>query len=435
LNFADNSYEGLFEVTKVPMRDGEGNVTGLLGIARDITERKKHEEELKRKDADLNAAQALAHIGNWRLEMKQNLLEWSEETYRIFGVEIGTPLSYEVFLSAIHPDDRMKVDQAWQEALRGAAYEIEHRILVNGELKWVREHAQLETDDEGHLLAGVGSVQLITERKLYEERLETLANYDPLTGLANRALLLSHLQNTLVQAKRHKDQIALLMFDLDRFKDINDSYGHGAGDELLRSVAERFGSRLREGDLISRLGGDEFAVVLEHLAHPEDAGRLAEEMISTLSSEYKLSSGASIHIGASAGIVLFPDHGDEASTLLQHADAALYKAKAEGRGTYRYYTDALTDSARRRIECETRLRRAIFNNEFEVYYQPQVHIQTGRIVGAEALIRWNDSERGIISPGVFIPIAEETGLIGDIGEWVLNETCRQGKIWLDQGIG
>ncbi|MGA9045842.1 EAL domain-containing protein [Sulfuricurvum sp.] len=433
LSFADKSYEGLFEVTKVPMKDGEGNVTGLLGIARDITERKKHEEELKRKDADLNAAQSLAHIGNWRLDMKQNLLEWSEETYRIFGVEIGTPLSYELFLSAIHPDDRMKVDRAWQAALRGAAYEIEHRILVKGELKWVREHAQLETDDEGHLLAGVGSVQLITERKLYEERLEMLANYDPLTGLANRALLLSHLQNTLIQAKRHKDQIALLMFDLDRFKDINDSYGHGAGDELLRSVAERFGSRLREGDLISRLGGDEFAVVLEHLAHPEDAGRLAEEMIASLSSEYKLSSGASIHIGASAGIVLFPEHGDEASTLLQHADAALYKAKAEGRGTYRYYTDALTDSARRRIECETRLRRAILNNEFEVYYQPQVHIQTGRIVGAEALIRWNDTERGIISPGVFIPIAEETGLIGDIGEWVLNETCRQGKIWLDQG--
>lgn len=433
LKFGDGSYEGIFDTIKTPMKDAAGNTIGVLGIARDVTERKMREEELKRKDADLNAAQALAHIGNWRLDIRQNLLEWSEETYRIFGVEIGTPLTYELFLSAIHPDDRMKVDQAWQAALRGEVYAIEHRILVKGELKWVREHAQLETDDAGNLLAGVGSVQLITERKLYEERLETLANYDPLTGLANRALLLSHLQNTLIQAKRHKELIALLMFDLDRFKDINDSYGHGAGDELLRSVAERFGSRLREGDLISRLGGDEFAVVLEHLAHPEDAGRLAEEMIATLSSEYKLSSGASIHIGASAGIVLFPDHGDEASTLLQHADAALYKAKAEGRGIYRYYTDALTDSARRRIECETRLRRAILHNEFEVYYQPQVHIQTGRIVGAEALIRWNDSERGIISPGVFIPIAEETGLIGDIGEWVLNETCRQGKIWLDQG--
>ncbi len=273
----------------------------------------------------------------------------------------------------------------------------------------------------------------ITERKRYEERLETLANYDSLTGLANRSLLLSHLQNSIIQGKRHKTQIALLMFDLDRFKDINDSYGHSAGDELLQQVAERFGSRLREGDIISRLGGDEFAVIIDHLVRPEDAGRLAEEMIATLESGYKLSGGASIHIGASAGIVLFPDHGESASELLQHADAALYKAKAEGRGRYRYYTDELTDSARKRIECETRLRYAIKKGEFEVYYQPQVHIQTGRIVGAEALIRWNDPERGIISPVVFIPIAEETGLIGDIGEWVLNETCRQGKIWLDQG--
>jgi len=273
----------------------------------------------------------------------------------------------------------------------------------------------------------------ITERKVYEEQLETLANFDPLTGLANRAQLFSKLQNSITQAKRHKTQIALLMFDLDRFKDINDSYGHSAGDELLKQVAERFGSRLREGDLISRLGGDEFAIVLEHLARPEDAGRLAEEMIEALGAEYKLSSGALIHIGSSVGIVLFPDNGDDASELLQHADAALYKAKAEGRGTYHYYTDELTDSARKRIECETRLRRAVANQEFEVYYQPQVHIATGRIVGAEALIRWNCPVRGVVTPALFIPIAEETGLIGEIGEWVLNETCRQGKIWLDQG--
>lgn len=273
----------------------------------------------------------------------------------------------------------------------------------------------------------------ITERKKYEERLEILANYDPLTGLANRSLLMAHLQNLIVQGKRHKTQIGLIMFDLDRFKDINDSYGHSAGDEVLQQVAERFGSRLREGDIISRLGGDEFAIIVDNLVRPEDAGRLADEMISALESEYRLSGGALIHIGASAGIVLFPDHGESASELLQHGDAALYKAKAEGRGRYRYYTDELTESARRRIECETRLRYGIKNEEFEVYYQPQVHIQTGRIVGAEALIRWNDPIRGVVSPVEFIPIAEETGLIGEIGEWVLNETCRQGKVWLDRG--
>jgi diguanylate cyclase (GGDEF)-like protein/PAS domain S-box-containing protein len=308
LKFADGSYEGTFEVTKVPMRDSSGSVNGLLGIARDIT-----------------------------------------------------------------------------------------------------------------------------ERKLYEERLETLANYDPLTGLANRALFQSHLQNSIEKAKRHQSEIALLMFDLDRFKDINDSYGHGAGDELLQMVSKRFLERLREGDMISRLGGDEFAVVIENTIRPEDAGKLAEEMIGALAQEYRLSGGAVIHIGSSVGIAVFPGNGKDSATLLQNADAALYKAKSEGKGVYRYYTDELTDSARQRIECETRLRRAVVNQEFEVYYQPQVHIATGRIVGAEALIRWNDPMRGIVSPLEFIPIAEETGLIGEIGEWVLNETCRQGKIWLDQG--
>jgi diguanylate cyclase (GGDEF)-like protein/PAS domain S-box-containing protein len=413
--------------------DGEGRAVKGIGVVQDFTERVRHEEELRRKDADLGAAQALAHIGSWRLDVARNLLEWSDETYRIFGIEIGAPISYEMFLSAIHPDDREKVDYAWQSALKGSAYQIEHRIIVNGELKWVRENARLETDGAGKLYAGVGTVQLITERKLYEERLETLANYDPLTGLANRALLMSHLQNSIEQARRAKSQIALIMFDLDRFKDINDSYGHGAGDELLGLVASRFTTRLREGDLIGRLGGDEFAVVLENMLLPEDAGRLAKEMIDTLGLEYKLSGGALIHIGASAGIALFPNHGYDAHVLLQHADAALYKSKSEGRGTYFYYTDELTASARKRIECETRLRRAISNSEFEVYYQPQVHLGTGRIVGAEALLRWNDPDRGRVSPTEFIPIAEETGLIREIGEWVLNETCRQGKIWLDQG--
>ena len=288
-------------------------------------------------------------------------------------------------------------------------------------------------NSDGNVVGVLGIARDITDRKRYEEQLETLANYDPLTGLANRALLSSHLKNSIEKAKRNKKQISVLMFDLDRFKDVNDSFGHAAGDELLQQVAQRFDMRLRDGDIISRLGGDEFAIVLEHLNRSEDAGRIAKEMIDAQNAPYKLIGGAVVHIGMSAGIVIFPDHGENASELLQHADAALYKAKGEGRGIYRYYTDELTNSARQRIEYETRLRRAVSNNEFEVYYQPQVHIATGKIVGAEALVRWNDPEKGMIFPSLFIPIAEETGLISAIGEWVLNETCRQGKIWLDSG--
>jgi predicted signal transduction protein with EAL and GGDEF domain len=190
---------------------------------------------------------------------------------------------------------------------------------------------------------------------------------------------------------------------------------------------------MREGDLIARLGGDEFVVVLDNLVHTEDAGRIAQEMIAALGAEYDLGDGIKVHVGSSVGIVIAPNHSKDAQELLQFADAALYRAKDEGRGIYRYYTDELTEAARKRVACETQLRRAVENEEFEVYYQPQVHIATGRIVGAEALVRWNDPLRGIISPVMFIPLAEETGLIGQIGEWVLNETCRQGKIWLDAG--
>ncbi len=405
----------------------------LMGIYRDISERKAKEKELQTKDDNLNAAQALAHIGSWNFDIKTNILQWSDETYRIFGLEIGLMMTYDILLEYIYPEDVLKVTQAWNEAMLTRKYDIEHRINVHGKIKWVHEFARFEEDELGNIIFGIGTVQEITQRKLYEQRLETLANYDPLTGLANRSLLVSHLHKSIQHAKRVNHQIALLMFDLDRFKDINDSYGHSAGDELLQLVAQRFSTRLREGDVISRLGGDEFAIVLQNIAYPEDAGRLAQEMIECLSMDYKLSCGVSVHIGSSVGIVLFPDNAQDASTLMQYGDAALYKSKAEGRGTYRYYTDELTQLSRKRLECETQLRHAIANNEFEVYYQPQVHIASGRIVGAEALIRWNHPTRGIVSPVEFIPIAEDTGLISEIGEWVLNDTCRQGKIWLDLG--
>lgn len=414
--------------------DDAGRRIKGIGIVQDISGRIRHEEELRRKDADLSEAQSLAQVGSWRLDIRDNLLEWSDETYRIFGIEKGTPISYyESFLSSIHPDDAEKVNAAWMAALKGSRYDVEHRIVVGDEIKWVREKARLETDEGGELLSGVGTVQVITERKLYEERLERLANYDPLTGLANRSLLMAQLNKTIEKGNRHRTRTALILFDLDRFKDVNDSFGHGAGDELLKQASKRFLERLREGDLIARLGGDEFAVILEEVAHAEDAGRIAQEVLHSLSAPYKLSSGAEVHIGASAGIVLHPLHGAESDTLFQHADAALYKAKAQGRGSYHYYTDDLTETARRRLLCESNLRRAIERNEFVVYYQPQVHIETGRIVGAEALVRWKDPERGMVSPGEFIPIAEETGLIRDIGEWVLGETCRQGKEWLERG--
>jgi diguanylate cyclase (GGDEF)-like protein/PAS domain S-box-containing protein len=427
LKFGDGSYEGFFETIKTPMKDAAGEDVGVLGVARDISDRKKKENEIKR-------VQELAHIGTWEWDILEDIFEGSEECFRMHGLSPAQAVSMMAVEERIYEEDRAEFTQAIAHVLWDGMCNMVYRVIdAEKELRWVQLHAEFQFDENGRRVKGIGIVQEITERVRYEKQLETLANYDSLTGLANRSFLMAHLQQSIAKGAREKTMTALFLFDLDRFKDINDSFGHTSGDELLQKVAQRFAQRLRAGDLIARLGGDEFAVVLEQIARPEDAGRFAEEMIRTLAAPFKLQSGIGIHISTSIGIVLSPQDGSEAETLLQNADAALYKAKAEGRGNYRYYTDDLTDSARQRVDCEVQLRRAIEQREFEVYYQPQVHIATGRIVGAEALVRWNDPQRGVISPAQFIPLAEETGMIGVIGEWVLNETCRQGKIWLDQG--
>lgn len=414
----------------------------LIAVYHDITEQKKAHQALNEQQRTLEQQSAFLRTV---LDNIPDLI-FSKD---LEGTYLGCNAMFERFFGAAECDIIGKTDFDFvdaelaqffrnndQEAIRAGKPRNNEEYLTFADKSYEGTFEVTKVpmkDNEGSVIGLLGIARDISERKKHEGQLETLANYDSLTGLANRALLQSHLHNSIEKAKRNKTQLALLVFDLDRFKDINDSYGHSAGDELLQMVSERFMSRLREGDLIARLGGDEFAVVLENITHPEDAGRLAEEMMRSLSQEYRLSGAAMIHVGASAGIVLFPEHGVDAQTLLQHGDAALYKAKAEGRGVYHYYTDELTNSARKRLECETMLRRAVINQEFEVYYQPQVHIQTGRIVGAEALIRWNSPLKGLVSPTEFIPISEEIGLIGEIGEWVLNETCRQGKVWLDMG--
>lgn len=274
----------------------------------------------------------------------------------------------------------------------------------------------------------------ITQLKASEQELAYLAHHDVLTDLPNRLLMSSRLQNAVDLAKRDQHQFAVLMMDLDRFKYINDSFGHPAGDELLKLVAASLKRRLREIDTVARFGGDEFIILLEQLHQSEDAARFATQLINDMSQPWLLSNNAEVRIGASIGISVYPDHGTEGEILLSNADAALYRAKEQGRGRFAYYSDDLTLYARQRIDLEARLRGALAQNQFLVYYQPQTDIKTGRIVGAEALVRWNDPVEGLIAPARFIPIAEDTGLIGAIGDWVLAETCRQGALWRKAGL-
>lgn len=274
----------------------------------------------------------------------------------------------------------------------------------------------------------------ISGLKASEERLAFLAHHDPLTQLPNRLMLFTRLNAALTHARRSGSALALLMFDLDRFKDINDSYGHLFGDQLLQQVSERLMQRLRDSDFMARLGGDEFTILLENLARPEDAARVAGELIAALNEPFWLDGNIEIRTSASIGISLFPNLGVTSESLLQQADTAMYRAKAEGRGHFQYFSEHMTQAARERIDLDSRLRRALKQGDLRVFYQAQIDIRSGRIVGAEALVRWLDASEGLISPSRFIPIAEETGLIREIGQWVLHETCRQGRAWLDAGL-
>ena len=274
----------------------------------------------------------------------------------------------------------------------------------------------------------------ITERKSAEEEIKQLAFYDQLTQLPNRRLLQERLKYGIEVARRDNKKMALLMLDLDSFKSVNDSLGHFMGDELLQQVGGRMKARLRNVDMVARLGGDEFIVLLEDITHQDDAARVAEEIIAELRKPFTLTLSDDVQIGASIGISLYPQHGDSPQILMDHADAALYLAKSQGRGCVAYFSEDLTRTVQARIALEVRLRKAVEQQELQVYYQPQMDMVSDRIIGAEALVRWLDPVEGLILPSRFIPVAEESRLITEIGAWVLRETCKQGRQWLNRGL-
>ncbi len=531
-------------------------VFGMIGVTLSAVnfQRNRARIHLERSERNLKRAQHVSKVGSWELDIVRNKLEWSEEAYRIFGMDNSAELKLETFLGFIHPDDVLTVKTAWNEAMQGAAFDIEHRIVVCGQVKWVHQQAEFDFSEQGKAESGVGTITdisasklaeeqsrlaakvfdntneaiLITdvnnnivtvneaftnmtgysldevkgrnpkllssgehdeaffkdmwksivelgswqgeiidknkagnhfykhlainavkneqglvthyisissdisERKEYDKNVHFLAYYDVLTGLPNRTLLRDRLGQMIAAAHRDNMQFALLFLDLDRFKYINDSMGHSVGDKLLQSVAQRLQVCVREGDTVSRIGGDEFIVLLREIDE-QGVALVADKLLKTLATPFNLN-GQEISTYASVGIALYPEHATDIDVLMKNADAAMYCAKENGRNNYKFFTPEMNFRANQVFLMEKDLRVALEQDQFTLVYQPQVDLMTGKICGAEALLRWKHPEKGFISPAEFIPVAEETGQIVPIGEWVIRTACWRFAAWQKQGM-
>ncbi|MGL1959441.1 MAG: EAL domain-containing protein [Colwellia sp.] len=439
VTFASDGHDELFETIKSPVIDKKRNeLLGILGVARDITKRKKIENDLRARELLFKTVFDTQFQFITILSPKGKVVEINDLS--IITLQSKRELFIDKYIwntPAWQPST--EGEKTWQQRLVQAS-EIESPILTednlqlkDGSIHWISTSTSAMKDDQNQLTGFIIQATDISQIKQSQEKLDHLAHHDALTGLPNRLLLKERIEQAIKHAKRHKSEFAIMFLDLDHFKHINDSLGHTYGDDLLCAVSTYLLNTVRNEDTVARIGGDEFVLVFEDLEKTDPTALLAEKLLLALHQTINLN-GHEVSISASIGISIYPNDGTSTEELLRNADAAMYRAKEEGRHTYHFYSSELTFKAFERMQLANELKNAIINHEFELYYQPQIDLNTKQLIGVEALIRWQHPKRGMISPDKFIPLAEESGLILPIGKWVLETACKQMKNWLIKGI-
>jgi len=406
-------------------------------LEKEIAERKKSEEALRESEEKMQKITSSAPNAIIMLDSGGRISFWNPASEKIFGYKEEEVMGRDFHLLIVprkHYEAFKKGFQKFSESGSGPVVgsTIEITALKKDGTEFPVEVSVSAVRIKGRWNA-IGVVRDITERKRSEETIRRMAYHDHLTGLPNRLLLMDRIEQAIAAARRHGKKAALLYMDLDRFKDVNDTMGHHVGDELLKAVARRLTETIRGGDTVARDGGDEFTVLLQDINRTEDVSRVTEKIFRAFETPFMID-GREFFINVSIGVSIYPDDGEDEKTLLKNADIAMYQAKDAGRNNCKFFTPEMNERIVRRLDLEKRLKRAVEKEEFLPYYQPQIDLKTGEVTGVEVLLRWQDPERGLVPPGDFITLAEETGLTVPIGEWVMRKACEQSILWQKKGL-